>query len=71
ISGDISSINITNGIDGQIRLGVYSDQGADGKRGNGAHDLDLLGIVTVNHTGKFIGSDITILGPDIGSFVSA
>ncbi|MFN6228727.1 MAG: calcium-binding protein, partial [Dolichospermum sp.] len=53
----------------QVKLGLYSDQGADGKRGTGAHDLDVLGIVTVNHDGNFnIANDIVVQTPDIGSF---
>ena len=37
----------------QALIGVYSDQGADGERGNGAHDFDVLGLIKVNHDGNF------------------
>ncbi len=68
--GDGDHINVTGHTtvtttlieesEGQVVLGVYSDQGADGSRGNGAHDLDILGTITVNHDGNFnFGSDVT------------
>jgi hypothetical protein len=37
--------------DGVATIGVISDQGNDDSRGNGAHDLDVLGIVEVHHSG--------------------
>ena len=50
----------------QTVLGVYSDQGADGSRGNGAHDLDVLGTITVNHDGNFnFGSDVNVASNNV------
>jgi len=39
--------------DNQAVIGLVSDQGRDGSRGNGAHDLDILGKATINHDGSF------------------
>ena len=69
--GDGDKINVTGHTtvvtdvieesDGQVVLGVYSDQGADGSRGDGAHDLDILGTITVNHDGNFnFGNDVNV-----------
>ena len=42
-------------------IGLYSDQGADGARGNGAHDFDVLGKITVHHDGSFnFAEDVTV-----------
>ena len=53
ITGHTVAADVIEESDGQVVLGVYSDQGADGSRGNGAHDLDILGTITVNHDGNF------------------
>merc|ERR1711939_158479 len=50
-------------------IGVYSDQGADGKRTGGAHDLDVLGTVKVHYRGKFdFESDVVIEQKDYGAY---
>ena len=42
-------------------IGLYSDQGADGARGNGAHDFDVLGKIAVHHDGSFnFAEDVTV-----------
>lgn len=46
--------------DGVAKVGLISDQGRDNSRGNGAHDLDVLGKVTIYHDGSFnFGEDVT------------
>ena len=61
ITGHTAAATVIEESDGQVVLGVYSDQGADGSRGNGAHDLDILGTITVNHDGNFnFGSDVNV-----------
>ena len=50
-------------------IGIYSDQGADGERGNGAHDLDILGTIDVYHDGNFsFENDVTIKANDYGAY---
>ena len=61
ITGHTAAATVIEESDGQVVLGVYSDQGADGSRGNGAHDLDILGTITVNHDGNFsFGRDVNV-----------
>ena len=61
ITGHTAAAMVIEESEGQVVLGVYSDQGADGSRGNGAHDLDILGTITVNHDGNFnYGSDVNV-----------
>lgn len=53
----------------RITLGVYSDQGNDGVRGGGAHDMDVLGVIFVKHDGNFdLATDVTLNHEDLGSF---
>ena len=52
-------------------IGIYSDQGADEKRGGGAHDLDVLGIIEVNYSGANLfdmNSNLEIVQNDFGIF---
>ena len=61
ISGHTVSVLVLEESDSQVVLGVYSDQSQDGFRAGGAHDLDVLGTITVNHDGNFnLGSDVKI-----------
>ena len=61
ITGHTVAATVIEESEGQVVVGVYSDQGADGSRGNGAHDLDILGTITVNHDGNFnFGSDVNV-----------
>ena len=53
IKGHTVAVTPIEESDDRIKLGIYSDQGADGSRGNGAHDFDVLGTITVNHDGNF------------------
>ena len=50
-------------------IGVYSDQGNDGERGNGAHDFDVLGKIVVLHDGNFnYENDLSVIGTDYGAY---
>lgn len=50
-------------------IGVYSDQGADGQRGGGAHDFDVLGKIIVHHDGNFnFANDVEVEGVDYGAY---
>ena len=45
--------------EGVATIGLVSDQGRDNSRGNGAHDLDVLGKATIYHDGSFdFGQDV-------------
>lgn len=70
ISGYTVAIVILEESDNQVKLGLYSDQGADGTRGTGAHDLDVLGTLTINHDGNFNYASDVIVDPDghLGAF---
>ena len=69
ISGHTVTYKVLKENDRMVRLGIYSDQGADGARGNGAHDLDVLGLVHVRHDGNFnANSDVSVVKADYGSF---
>jgi hypothetical protein len=60
-SGHTVTIALLEESDNQVKLGVYSDQDADGSRGTGAHDFDVLGTLTINHDGNFnYGSDVVV-----------
>ena len=51
------------------KLGIYSDQGNDGERGNGAHDFDVLGTIVVKHDGNFnFDNDVQVVGVDYGAY---
>jgi hypothetical protein len=61
ISGHTVAITLLEESDNQVKLGVYTDQDADGSRGTGAHDFDVLGTLTISHDGNFnLGSDVTV-----------
>ena len=61
VRGHTVAVTVLEESDNQVKLGLYSDQGADGSRGNGAHDFDVLGTITVNHDGNFnYGSDVSV-----------
>lgn len=51
-------------------IGVYSDQGGDGVRGGGAHDMTALGTINVVHkNGPFdISTDVIVDQQDYGVF---
>ncbi|MCL2929007.1 MAG: calcium-binding protein, partial [Trichodesmium sp. MAG_R01] len=50
-------------------IGLYSDQGNDGQRGGGAHDLDVLGKIVVKHDGNFnFDNDVQVVGVDYGAY---
>jgi hypothetical protein len=61
ISGHTVAVTLLEESDNQVKLGLYSDQDADGTRGTGAHDFDVLGTLTINHDGNFnYGSDVSV-----------
>jgi hypothetical protein len=61
ISGHTVAVTILEESDNQVKLGLYADQDADGTRGTGAHDFDVLGTLTINHDGNFnYGSDVSV-----------
>ncbi|MBT9317876.1 calcium-binding protein [Leptothoe spongobia] len=69
ITGHTVEYKVIKESNKQVTLGVYSDQGADGVRGGGAHDLDVLGVIQVNHDGNFnLNKDVTVVKNDLGSF---
>ncbi len=69
ISGHTVTYKVIKETDSMVRLGVYSDQGADGARGNGAHDLDVLGVINVRHDGNFnLQNDVSVVKVDYGAF---
>lgn len=53
ILGHTVAAKVIEELDNKVTIGIYSDQGADGNRGDGAHDLDILGTIEVNHDGHF------------------
>ena len=68
ISGHTVTYKVLKETDRVVRLGIYSDQGGDGARGNGAHDLDVLGRIHIRHDGNFSLNDIKVEPVDYGSF---
>jgi hypothetical protein len=64
ISGHTVEIVLLEESDNQVKLGVYSDQEADGTRGTGAHDFDVLGTLTINHNGNFDYSSDVVVDPN-------
>lgn len=61
VVGHTVAVTVLEESDSQVKLGLYSDQGADNSRGNGAHDFDVLGTLTVNHDGNFdYGNDVSV-----------
>ena len=69
IQGHTVQALLLSSSDNSALIGVYSDQGADGERGNGAHDFDVLGVIRVNHDGNFsFDEDLSINGKDFGAY---
>lgn len=69
ISGHTVKYKVIKEFDNRIVLGIYSDQGGDGVRGGGAHDLDVLGTIKINHDGNFnLENDLTLVHQDLGAF---
>lgn len=61
IAGHTVAVTMLEESDNQIKLGLYTDEGANGSRGGDAHDFDVLGTLTINHDGNFnYGSDVTV-----------
>lgn len=72
ITGHTVQYKVIQESNNQVKLGVYSDQGADGVRGGGAHDMDVLGVINVKHDGNFdLDKDVTLVHEDLGSFATA
>ncbi|MFG6097073.1 calcium-binding protein [Leptothoe sp. ISB3NOV94-8A] len=69
ITGHTVTYKVIKELDERIVLGVYTDQGGDGVRGGGAHDLDVLGVINVKHDGNFnLANDVTVVKADLGAF---
>ena len=69
IQGHTVRALLLSNSDNEALIGVYSDQGADGERGNGAHDFDVLGLIKVNHDGNFsFNEDLSVNGADFGAY---
>ncbi len=70
IDGHTVTVKVLEELDNQATLGLYADQGADGTRGNDAHDFDVVGKITINHDGNFnFGSDVSVnAGSHEGAF---
>ena len=69
ITGHTVKYTVLKESSSRVILGIYSDQGADGVRGNGAHDLDVLGVIKVKHDGNFdLENDVKLQHEDLGSF---
>ena len=69
ITGHTVTYKVLQEMDNRVVLGIYSDQGMDGVRGGGAHDMDVLGVVRVNHDGNFnLANDVRVVNNDLGSF---
>ena len=72
ITGHTVTYEILKESNNRVVLGIYSDQGGDGVRGNGAHDLDVLGVINIRHDGNFnIAQDLTVQNTDLGAFQTA
>ncbi|MEM9482471.1 MAG: calcium-binding protein [Cyanobacteria bacterium P01_F01_bin.116] len=69
ITGHTVTYKVLKELDSRIVLGVYTDQGGDGVRGGGAHDLDVLGVINVKHDGNFnLDNDVSVVKADLGAF---
>lgn len=69
ITGHTVTYKVLKDMDNRVVLGIYSDQGADGVRGGGAHDMDVLGVLRINHDGNFnLANDVTVVNNDLGAF---
>ena len=59
LRGHTSEAILLEESEGVATIGLVSDQGRDNSRGNGAHDLDVLGKATIYHDGSFnFGQDV-------------
>lgn len=69
ITGHTVTYKVIKELDQRIVLGIYTDQGGDGVRGGGAHDLDVLGVINVKHDGNFdLANDVSVVKADLGAF---
>lgn len=69
IKGHTVKATLLRETEGKAVIGVYSDQGGDGERGDGAHDFDVLGKIIVIHDGAFdFEADVAIEGVDYGAY---
>ena len=69
IDGHTVKAKVIKEVGNTTTIGLYSDQGNNGERGNGAHDLDVLGIIKVNHDGNFdFENDVTVKANDYGAY---
>ena len=69
ITGHTVKFTVLNETASRVILGIYSDQGNDGVRGGGAHDMDVLGKIIVKHDGNFdVDTDVTLNHEDLGAF---
>lgn len=69
LTGHTVTYKVIKELDNRIVLGIYTDQGGDGVRGGGAHDLDVLGVLNVRHDGNFdLANDINVVKADLGAF---
>lgn len=73
IVGHTVAVEVLEELDNQASLGIYSDQGGDGNRGDGAHDFDVIGTVEVNHDGNFDFDRDVSVDPNVfdGAFATA
>ena len=61
ISGHTIAVTVLEESDDRVVLGLYSDQSQDGFRAAQAHDLDVVGKLTINHDGNFdYGNDVSV-----------
>ena len=69
IRGHTVKVKLLSEKEKKAKLGLYSDQGNDGVRGNGAHDFDVLGKILVRHDGNFnFNNDVQVIGVDYGAY---
>ena len=69
VRGHTVKVKLLSETSDQAKLGIYSDQGNDGERGNGAHDFDVLGKIVVKHDGNFnFDNDVKVVGVDYGAY---
>ena len=69
VRGHTVKVKLLSEKPNKAKLGIYSDQGNDGERGNGAHDFDVLGKIVVKHDGNFnFDNDVQVVGVDYGAY---
>lgn len=69
VRGHTVKVKLLSETSDKAELGIYSDQGNDGERGNGAHDFDVLGKIVVKHDGNFnFDNDVQVVGVDYGAY---